>query len=307
MRTAAEVQRLAEQFWVDEAFTDRDAMQPYRHAMVKEIHHLCQAWDFEGMEDWLAVYRCAEPRCREEPLATVYEHGLMLITFSIASSHAAMGSFDTMYVLAEQILELLRVQEERRAKLGLMELGNSEIKYHVYSTLAQAKWQGPASERDRLMSVEDTAAAYRRAADRALNYLAGRPDEDPSRVLEALALDGVDVAAMLFRWFQETEPEKVAEFIEWHNSRSSAQLALEVGHCLAHEPLVVNSNYWTYELAKLHLTGRLTKEILEYCHAQRLATVLDTLNAPRPVGGMHGAWERDKAMMLAAISEIDKV
>ena len=125
MRTAEEIQQLAEKFWVDEAFADDASLRTYNHIIILEAHKLCQAWDLDGLEDWLALFRHAEPRCREEPLLTRYEHGLLLITLSIASTHSAMGSFDTAYLLAEQILDLLRLQDDRRAKLGLMELGNS--------------------------------------------------------------------------------------------------------------------------------------------------------------------------------------
>jgi hypothetical protein len=302
MRSADEIQHLAEKFWVDEAFVDEAALRSYNHAILKEVHKLCQAWDLEGIEDWLAVHRCAEPRCREEPFATAYEHYLMLMTISIAGTHAAMGSFNTMYTLAEQVLDLLSTGDERRAKLGLLMRPNSEIRYSICWMLAQTKWQDLAGERDRLMSVEDTASSFCRAADTALSWLAEHPRQDPSTVLETLALAGADIAAMLFRWFHEVDPVKVLEFIEWHNSRSGEQICAEVGHYLVHELSVNNAVYWTYELAKLYLTGSLTQDALDYCYTQRQATVLELLSKPRHMGGSYGYWQLQYQMMQASIT-----
>jgi len=305
MRTPEEIQQPAEKFWVEEAFADEDALRSYAGVIVDEVQKLCQDWDIDGVEGWLAVYRCAEPRCREEPLATAYEHSLLLITLSIASTHAAMGSFDTMYLLAEQILQLLSAGDERRAKLGLKSRGNSEIRYHVCGILAEAKWQGAEQDRNRVMSVEDVAATFRQIADKVLSHIRKNPDYDDGRITEALSIMGVDVAAMLFRWLHKTNPSLVGSFVGWCNDRLEMCLAGEPGQCLTDTQQVESAGYWTYELVKMHFTRSLTKDALDYCHSKRLGSALSILSQPRHLTGLYGAWERQYNLMLASIRESD--
>lgn len=301
MRTPEEIRRLARDFWVDEAFTGEDALRVYNHQIIAGVHKLCQAWDLDNVEDWLAVYRYAESRCSEEPLRTQYEHGLMLITLSVAGTHSAMGSFDTMYELLSQILELLSSQEVRRARLGLQRLGNSEIKYHIYGELAAAKWRGPESDRDRLLSVEEVAKSFIAVADHVLSYIAAHPDYDDGRMVEALEMLGLDVAAMIFCWQHKRHSEQVQQIVDWFNASLGESLSAEPNHLLEHEPVSNTWHYWTFELIKLYFCGTLTRDLLEKCHAKRLDVVLNSLSLPRHIDGLLGAWESSNAMMLKSI------
>jgi hypothetical protein len=96
MKTARQIQSTAEQFWEDAAFASEAALLSRIHIIQSKIYVLCQNRDVDGVEQWLAVYRYAESRCRKEPLAAIYEHGIRLITLTIDSTYSSdvLHAFD---------------------------------------------------------------------------------------------------------------------------------------------------------------------------------------------------------------------
>jgi hypothetical protein len=96
MRTDRDVRCIAEKFWEDEAFASEAALLSYIQLIQKEIYRLCQNWDIDGVENWLAVYRFGESRCRKEPLATVYKQGIRLLTLTIDCTYSTdvLHTFD---------------------------------------------------------------------------------------------------------------------------------------------------------------------------------------------------------------------
>jgi hypothetical protein len=302
---STDIATIARQFWPESAFNDEQSLQAHLAAIIHEIHDRLEVDSTQGLESRLELYRWAESRCRHEPLATPYEHGLMQINAMLAENHALEGNWEPVYRSAEEIFHCLSLGDERRSRLDMPPRPNSELRYRLCTLLALAKWAGPTQDRDRLLTPLEVRNIYLQAAEKALTYIiASNPSpERAAMVREAVAISGVQVACMLYREFHASQPMLPIGHVSWFNKRFGPHLASDPGHFRKHRPLADSWYYWHYELVKLWATGSLTQDDLAYCHQKRLECLPNTMSNVRPVQGFMREWEREVSMMTGQLAD----
>lgn len=275
------------QYWLSyEGLSSEAYFRQRLFALVNDSQVAFNAGDLNRIEDNLKRIAWVEPLVQAEPLLSFYETGLVMAIWPLAKMAVDRLNFDEAYQLAERCREVLIGKRNRRREMGLGYRPDSECWFRLYTLLAELKWKGPESDRNRVVSPENLVCDYLKIERRCIQYLDGLPlkDEKVNRnVYYGLGECGVQVIKMATRWC----PQHVNVLIEDFNRTHGDLLARQPGHFLDSTPKDPrNPWYWDFELYKWCAMGPATPDEATLCHQWRV----DSARASLDLGDLTGVF-----------------
>jgi len=267
------------QYWLAyEGLSSEAYFRQRLFALVNDSRSAFNCGDIDRMKRNLERIAWVEPLVQAEPLLSFYETGLVMANLPLAEFASNTMHLEEAYAIVERCREVLIGKRNRRREMGLGYRPDSESWYKLYMILAELKWKGPESSRNRVVSPENLVCDYLKIERRCLQYLDGLPMTDRKEsewVYDGLGWCGVQVIKMAARWC----PQHVSVLIDDFNRTHGELLTRQPGHFLDNTPTNArNPWYWDYELFKWCTFGPGTPDEAMLCHQWRL----DSARAANP-------------------------
>jgi len=261
-----------EGYWTRHPISDEAEFRGQVMDLVGQAHAMFLNGDIESAGDIRRCFQRARPACCNEPLSTVYDHGLILFALLYSGYAAMQRSWAIAYRCVERARLMIPACNEHRLEHSRQPRQFSEALWSSHRILADIKWQAPRDGRDRAATPERIIAEHmlvsQQARARLTDDYPGGP-EKAQRLLGSLTWATLAVIKMATR-FMVTR--RVAKLIAHFDQTVGAGLRCGVGHFRelgSSEPYGRAAYYWDYELAKLVLAGELNQHDLDYLHTKR--------------------------------------
>jgi hypothetical protein len=267
--------------WLREPDRSWQKLDTYITALHQAIHDALALDDLEAYEKLWGAFEAGGPLCQEEPYASTYDRGLMIIVLMLAEQDALEGQYESVHERSERLLKFLEDIETLRERNNLPVRPYTEIKFRLFGALAGAKWRGPAYLRKRLLSPIQVITSLLTAAAYTRNFMdsLGTLDLRREMQLQALAMAEIDGCCLAARYERGALPACIDSF----NRNHGEQLALELGHFRHNPPLDPESaHYWSFELAKLYIANEHTLDDIRFLGQQIRLTAPSTLRFSHP-------------------------
>jgi len=260
------------QWWQNGALQSEREFRRIMLGVVGEAHHLAMRGQIAAAEELRRVYCEVEQHCLAEPLASAYDHGLIMFGVLAAECAALYRRWRDAYRRVAEVRRLVEALNERRAGLGLPPRPHSEALWVTGRVIADVKWQEPDGNRDRLITPEQLIEEQLALSKRVRARLADYPPDQADRVRNvtlSLALAALALTKMATRFLST---RRVAQLVAHCGMVHGAPLRCGVGYYRHGDaPQAGRATFhWDYELAKLWLAGELTLEDLDYLHRERV-------------------------------------
>lgn len=241
-------------------------------ALVGEAHALAMRGEIRRAAEVRDLYVSVKEQCSLEPVASSFDHGLMLFGVLFAEYASNRRRWDRAYRCCAAVLNLLAALARRRAELGLSELPHSEVRWCVLRVLADIKWQQDESERDRLMTPAGIVSEFWRIHNLVRPRLLDddlRPLHHRRNLLDSLNWCHLAVCKLAYRYLRDSEYLTLA--MKFNRNLDAPAVALGEGHWRSCELSGRRLFYLDFEIAKSWLSGKLDCEVLERLHYERWA------------------------------------
>jgi hypothetical protein len=255
--------------WLGPGPHDEEEFLPYVMALVGKIQEYSYLDDWEGMDGFWELYRSGIEYFREEPLATPYDLGSILIALLFAGKENDLGNYAEAHRHVATVFGVLNTGDQRRALNKIEYRPNSEVRIRCLGILAEGKFSGPHELRDEVLSPEEIVEEFNATVKMIHEYLAKFPSNDRDSdlgLLEAMTSIELELCKMVLRHCPGLLAGCVANF----NRRHNEHLAVETGHFRDSPESDRSFWYWDFEIAKLWLSSDLTADELNLCHIERI-------------------------------------
>lgn len=272
---------IVEDWWNNGALQSQPRFREIMLGLVGEAHDRVLRRQCRRAFEVFRLYTSIEEQCCVEPIASSYDHGLMLFGVLFAERAANLGAWGEAYRCCAAVHRQLAVTGARRARLGMRELPHSEVRWCALRVLADCKWQQDESERDLLLAPEQITAEFWRINALARPQLLDddlRPLPRKRNVIDSLDWCHFNMLKLAYRYLRDSEYFNLA--MKFNRNLDAPAVALGEGHWRGCELKGRRLFYLDFEIAKSWLSGTLDRPALEHLNSRRAAAMRAEKHSP---------------------------
>jgi hypothetical protein len=263
----------AQAFWRDwnKGGHDVAGLRLHTIPLLEHMRRATQDEDWELVDRLLQTYSHVAEQCRDEPLLTTYENGLLYLSIFLADSLWVRGELRRALEHLDWVQLTLEGGDRRRVEHGMVPRPNSELRFKAIGIRAACLLEDPALFAASSPELETTmlAAEFWRLADAVVNYLQEKAAEDEdqaSLLLHDLARWELETCKLCERY----NPHFVDVAVDMFNARMGPHLEKPLRHFQAAEATDYRSAwYWDFELGKLETSGKFSRAEVLACDEHR--------------------------------------
>jgi hypothetical protein len=255
--------------WLEEEVKSSERLRRYTLAAASAAKAAGQAGDLDRLAHLFDLYIAGRTLFTDEPLLTTFEIGKYYICLVVADSSYLNGKTSQSFQLARLVLQGLLKTDNRRAKIGLNRLPNSELRVSALGIQAAC-----FCEDRRVSTVEQMTTLVKDFWSVAETFwrnleLPTVRDEMRSAMRHLIAIWELDICKACLNLGTWYELESVKRFNDRHGHHLYPGLP-----CFReiHTTESLSAWFWDYEYAKLLLQEKYDPAELDYCAQRRLAT-----------------------------------
>lgn len=251
------------------------AMQRYR------------ARDIRGLTNVLARYQSLQPPAPRDPPLSTLETATVQCILMLAEAHLDELQFERCLLLCHGAVDILDEKARRFLTRGQSPPPDSVARCRLVGILGDAKWKGPDSIRDAVLSLHEMAVSYLRAERSIRAGLARR--ERSAEETTCLTFNLACCGRQVIRTLMRHEPDRVqavrASFAGYHG-----EILSQPSHPF----------YWDLRICALFLAHETRERHYKQCYARRRATFLEQASGEFDLRAYDRSASNELAHLLAA-------